>query len=166
MACAFFDRGWRAVILALTMGSLAALCFAYFRTSYLKINGRIYAYALANTRPDPPLDGEAPPVMPPPDAYRGMVTATAHWCLLTVFSVVTGTSALMFGMGPETLGAGTLTVAMLAITGYIDSYDGFPIARRRWVQLALIVISSIPVFLLPPIAYLVGYYLDGPRRRS
>ncbi|CAM3434429.1 hypothetical protein H7J08_18915 [Mycobacterium frederiksbergense] len=55
---------------------------------------------------------------------------------------------------------------MLAFTGYLDSYDGFPIARRRWVQLALIVISSIPVFLLPPIAYLIGYYLDGPRRRS
>ena len=75
-------------------------------------------------------------------------------------------SALMLGMGPATLGAGVFAVVMLAFTGYLDSYDGFPIARRRWVQLALIVISSIPVFLLPPIAYLIGYYLDGPRRRS
>jgi hypothetical protein len=83
-----------------------------------------------------------------------------------LFSVVAGTSALMFGMGPETLGAGVLTVTMLAFTGYIDSYDGFPIARRRWVQLALIVVSSIPVLLLPPIAYLIGYYIDRPRRRS
>lgn len=146
--------------------ALGAL-FAYFRTSYLKLGGRIYSYSIARTQPDPPRDGSAaPPVVPPHDAYRGQVTATAHWCLLTIFSVVAGTSALMLGMGPATLGVGVLTTAMLAFTGYIDSYDGFPIARRRWVPLALIVISSIPVFLLPPIAYLIGYYLDGPRRSS
>lgn len=154
-------------VLMFAISTGVAVLFAYFRTSYLKIGGRIYSYAIARTQPDPLPDGSpAPPVIPPSDAYRGMVTATAHWCLLTVFSVVAGTSALMLGMGPATLGAGVFAVVMLAFTGYLDSYDGFPIARRRWVQLALIVVSSIPVFLLPPIAYLIGYYLDGPRRRS
>ena len=160
-------RGWGTALVVYAVVAALGVLLAYFRTSYLKIGGRIYSYAIARTRPDPPQDGSpAPPVVPPPDAYRGQVTATAHWCLLTVFSVVAGTSALMLGMGPATLGAGVFAVVMLAFTGYLDSYDGFPIARRRWVQLALIVVSSIPVFLLPPIAYLIGYYLDGPRRRS
>lgn len=160
-------RGWHTALVFYAVGMAAAVSFAYFRTSYLKIGGRIYSFWIARTQPDPPTDGSpAPPVIPPPDAYRGQVTATAHWCLLTVFSVVAGTSALTLGMGPATLGAGVFAVVMLAFTGYLDSYDGFPIARRRWVQLALIVVSSIPVFLLPPIAYLIGYYLDGPRRRS
>lgn len=160
-------RGWRTALVFYAVVAALGVLYAYFRTSYLKIGGRIYSYAISRTQPDPPRDGSpAPTVVPPPGAYRGQVTATAHWCLLTVFTVVTGTSALMLGMGPATLGAGVLTTAMLAFTGYLDSYDGFPIARRRWVQLALIVVSSIPLFLLPPIAYLIGYYLDGPRRRS
>lgn len=160
-------RGWRTELVIYGVAVAMGVLVAYFRTSYLKIGGRIYSFWIARTRPDPPTDGSpAPPVVPPPDAYRGQVTATAHWCLLTVFSIVAGTCALMLGMGPATLGAGVFAVVMLASTGYIDSYDGFPIARRRWVQLALIVVSSIPVFLLPPIAYLIGYYLDGPRRRS
>lgn len=167
MALAPSPGGWRITGVMLALSTGAAFLFAYFRTSYLKVGGRIYAYWIPRTHPDPPTDGSpAPPVIPPTDAYRGHVTATAHWCLLTVFSVVAGTSALMIGMGPETLGAGVLTVAMLAFTGYIDSHDGFPIARRRWVQLAAIVVSSIPVFLLPPIAYLIGYYIDRPRTPS
>lgn len=160
-------RGWGTALVVYALVAALGVLLAYFRTSYLKIGGRIYSYAIARTQPDPLPDGSpAPPVAPPPDAYRGRVTATAHWCLLTVFSVVAGTSALMLGMGPATLGAGVFAVVLLAGTGYLDSYDGFPIARRRWVQLAMIVVSSIPVFLLPPIAYLIGYYLDGPRRRS
>ncbi|WP_395307496.1 hypothetical protein V4U86_19010 [Mycobacterium sp. AMU20-3851] len=158
-------RGWRTALVIYGVAAATGVLVAYFRTSYLKIGGRIYSYSIARTRPDPPRDGSpAPPVVPPPDSYRGRVTATAHWCLLVVFSVVAGASALMFGVGPETLGAGVLAVTMLAFTGYIDSYDGFPIARCRWVQLALIVVSSIPVFLLPPIAYLIAYYIDRPTR--
>ena len=160
-------RGWRTALVIYGVAVAMSVLIAYFRTSYLKIGGRIHAYSIARTQPDPPSDGSpAPPVVPPPDAYRGQVTATAHWCLLTVFSVVAGTSALMLGMGKATLGAGVFAVVMLAFTGYIDQLDGFPIARRRWVQLALIVASSVPVFLLPPIAYLIGYYLDRPRHRS
>lgn len=166
MTLGVVNRGWRTALVIYAVGIAAALCFAYFRSSYLKIGGRIYSYSIARTRPHPPRDGSpAPPVIPPPDAYRGTVTATAHWCLLTVFSMIAGASALMFGMGPETLGAGALAATMLGFTGYIDSCDGFPIARRRWVQLALVVVSAIPVFLLPPIAYLIAYYIDRPRHR-
>ncbi|CAM3434450.1 hypothetical protein MYFR107205_10495 [Mycolicibacterium frederiksbergense] len=93
-------RGWHTALVIYAVGMAAAVCYAYFRTSYLKIGGRIYSFWIARTQPDPLPDGSpAPPVAPPPDAYRGRVTATAHWCLLTVFSVVAGTSALMLGMG-------------------------------------------------------------------
>ncbi|WP_156409171.1 hypothetical protein [Mycobacterium sp. Root265] len=167
MACAFIEPGWRMVGVVLAVCLAAAACFAYFRTSYLKIGGRIYSFWIARTQPDPLPDGSpAPPVIPPPDSYRGQVTADAQWWLMAVASVCAGVSALVLGMSGATLGVAALPVVLLAGTGFIDSYDGFPIARRRWVQLALIVVSSIPVFLLPPIAYLIGYYLDGPRRRS
>jgi len=167
MAYAFIERGWQMVGVVLAVCLAAAVCFAYFRTSYLKISGRIYSFWIARTQPDPLPDGSpAPRVIPPPDSYRGQVTADAQWWLMTVASVCAGVCALVLGMSGATLGVAALPVVLLAGTGYIDSYDGFPIARRRWVQLALIVVSSIPVYLLPPIAYLIGYYLDGPRRRS
>lgn len=167
MACAFIEPGWHMVGVVLAVCLAAAACFAYFRTSYLKIGGRIHSFWIARTRPDPLPDGSpAPPVIPPSDSYRGQVTADAQWWLMAVASVCAGVSALVLGMSGATLGVAALPVVLLAGTGYIDSYDGFPIARRRWVQLALIVVSSIPVFLLPPIAYLIGYYIDRPRRRS
>lgn len=159
-------RGWRTALVIYAVGMTAALCFAYFRSSYLKLGGRIYSFWIARTQPDPLPDGRpAPPVISPPDSYRGQVTADAQWWLMAVASVCAGVSALVLGMSGATLGVAALPVVLLAGTGYIDSYNGFPIARRRWVQLAMIVVSSIPVFLLPPIAYLIGYYLDGPRRR-
>lgn len=167
MAYAFIERGWQMVGVVLAVCLAAAVCYAYFRTSYLKIGGRIYSFWIARTQPDPlPGGSPAPPVIPPPDSYRGRVTADAQWWLIAVASVCAGVSALVLGMSGATLGVAALPVVLLAGTGYLDSYDGFPIARRRWVQLGLIVVSSIPVFLLPPVAYLIGYYLDGPRRRS
>lgn len=167
MASAFIERGWQMVGLVFAVCLVAAICYAYFRSPYLKLGGRIYSFWIARTQPDPLPDGSpAPPVISPPDSYRGQITADAQWWLMAVASVCAGVSALVLGMSGATLGVAALPVVLLAGTGYIDSYDGFPIARRRWVQLALIVISSIPVFLLPPIAYLIGYYLDGPRRRS
>lgn len=160
-------RGWHAALVIYAVGIAAAFCYAYSRTSYLKLGGRIYSFWIARTQPDPlPDGGPAPRVIPPSDSYRGQVTADALWGLMTVASMCAGVGALVLGMSGATLGVAALPVVLLAGVGYIDSYDGFPIARRRWVQLALIVVSSIPIFLLPPIAYLIGYYLDGPRRRS
>lgn len=158
-------RGWHAALVIYAVGIAAAFCYAYSRTSYLKLGGRIYSFWIARTQPDPlPDGGPAPRVIPPSDSYRGQVTADALWGLMAVASMCAGVGALVLGMSGATLGVAALPVVLLAGVGYIDSYDGFPIARRRWVHLALIVVSSIPIFLLPPIAYLIGYYLDGPRR--
>lgn len=105
-------------------------------------------------------------MIPPPDSYRGQITADAQWWLMAVVSVCAGVSALMLGMSGAPLGAAVLPVVLLAGIGYVDQLDGFPFARGRWLQVAVIVLASIPIFLLPPLAYVIGYYLDRPRRRS
>lgn len=167
MACAFVERGWRMVGLELAVCSVAALCYAYFRTPYLKLSGRIHSFWIARTQPDPLPDGSpGPPVIPPPDSYRGIVTAAAQWWLMAVVSVCAAVSAVVLGISGATVGIAVLPIVLLAGTGYIDQHDGFPIVRGQWVQAALIVVVSIPIFLLPPLAYAIGYYIDRPRRRA
>lgn len=41
MACAFIERGWQMVGLVLAVCLTAAVCYAYFRTSYLKLGESI-----------------------------------------------------------------------------------------------------------------------------
>ncbi len=167
MACAFIERGWRMFGLVLAVCSVSAVCYAYFRTSYLKLGGRIYSFWIARTQPDPLPDGSSgPPVIPPPDSYRGMVTAAAQWWLMAVVSVCAGVSAVVLGMSGATLGIALLPVVLLAGTGYVDHFDGFLIARGRWFQAAIIVVASVPIFLLPPLTYAIGYYFGRPSRVS
>jgi hypothetical protein len=65
-----------------------------------------------------------------------------------------------------TLGAAAFAVAMLAITGFIDARAPFPISRRQYIQLAVIVIASIPMYVVPPLAYLMTYWTGGSGSRS
>lgn len=167
MACAFIERGWRMVGLVLAVCSVAAVCYAYFRTSYLKLGGRIYSFWIARTQPDPLSDGSpGPPVNPPPDSYRGIVTAAAQWWLMAIVSVCAGVSAIVLGMSGATLGIAVLPVVLLAGAGYVDQIDGFSITRGQWFQAAVIVLASIPILLLPPLAYAIGYYLGRPSHVS
>ena len=160
------QRGWRLAVVAYAAMVVVGLSTAYFRTSYLKVGGQIYSFWIARTQPDPLPDGSpAPPIAPPQNSYRGQVTANALWWLMAVVSVCAGLSALMLRMSGPTLGVAVVAVVLLAGAGYIDQKDGFSIARGQWLQAALIVVLSIPVFLLPPIAYTIGYYIDRPSRR-
>ncbi|AHC24853.1 MULTISPECIES: hypothetical protein [Mycobacteriaceae] len=160
------QRGWSSAVVAYAV-MVVGVTFAYFRTSYLKVGGRIFSFWIARTQPDPLPDGSpGPPVIPPPDSYRGIVTAAAQWWLMAVVSVCAAVGAVVLGMSGPTLGIAVFAVVLLAGTGYIDQHDGFPIARGQWVQAALIVVVSIPIFLLPPLAYAIGYYIDRPRRRA
>jgi hypothetical protein len=60
-----------------------------------------------------------------------------------------------------TLGAAAFAVALLAFTGFIDARERFPVSRRQYVPLAVTVIASIPVFLVPPLAYVMTYWAGG-----
>jgi hypothetical protein len=162
MALAFIDRGWRSVAWGLAAGLVGAVIVAYFRTSYIKINGRIYAFSIPDSRPDPPRDGSPPPPATPPphDAYRTL-TAPKFWWTLAIFTCTAGFLAWDIGMSPPTLGTAVLASVLLAISGYLDARQGFPIARRQFLQLGLIIVGSIPVFLAPPIAYVMLYWTRG-----
>ena len=161
------QRGWQTAITLYVIAVGLGVMLAYFRTSYLKVGGRIYSFWIDRTNPDPPADGSpAPLVIPPPDSYRGKVTADAQWWLMAVISVVTGVGAFVLGMSVATLGAAGLLVVFFALIGYIDHVDGFPIARGRWLQVTIVVVASIPMFMLPTIAYVIAYYIDTPRRTT
>jgi hypothetical protein len=70
------------------------------------------------------------------------------------------------GVGKVSLSAVTLAVVLFGLTGHIDAKDRFSLARNQRVPAAVAIIASIPVFLLPTIAYAVAYYIDRPRHRS
>lgn len=163
MAFALTDRGWKSVVWGLAAGLAGAVIVAYFRTSYLKIGGRIYAYTIPYSRPDPPRDGSPlPPSTPPPrDAYRNILTAPKFWWTLAVITCTAGVLAWDLGMSPTTLGTAVLASALLGVTGHLDAREEFPIARRQFLQFGLIVIASIPVFLAPPISYVLIYWARG-----
>ncbi|MGU3499437.1 hypothetical protein [Mycobacterium sp. C31M] len=167
MSCALVEHGWQMVVLAFAVLVVAAVCYSYFRTSYLKVGGRIFSFWIARTQPDPLPDGSAaPPVIPPPNSYRGMVTATTYWWFSAVVAAAAGVSALTLRMSPVTIGLALFAIVLLAGAGYLDAHDGFTLARRQWTPGAVVVISSIPVFFLPTIAYLIAYYIDKPWRAS
>jgi hypothetical protein len=168
MALALLDRGPQYVALGLAAGAAAAAVIAYIRTSYIKIGGRIYAYTIRNSWPDPPSDGSPPSPMspPPPDAYRNFLTAPKYWWTLAILSLAASYAALAIGMSGATLGLTALAAGMLALTGHLDARERFPIARRQHLQLAVIVIASILVFLVPPLAYAMTYWAAGGRSIS
>ncbi|MGU3499438.1 hypothetical protein [Mycobacterium sp. C31M] len=165
MALAVTVRGWATAVLMFAVTAGLGVLIAYLRTPYLKVGGRIFSYTIARTQPDPPADGSpAPPVIAPPGSYRGVVTAATHWWSLTVFSAIAGVTTITSGMGREALAGTALVVTLLAFTGYLDAKDRFPIGRGQRVQCILIVIASVPNFLLPTVAYLIAYYIDRPAR--
>ncbi|MGH3640563.1 MAG: hypothetical protein ACRDUX_16220 [Mycobacterium sp.] len=145
-----------------------AFLYAYLRTTYVKIGGRIYTYTLFRNRPDPPLDGFPPPPLPAPpvDAYGNVLTAPKLWWTITAFSVAAGALATSQGRTAVTIAGGAVVVVLLALVGYVDAREGFPICRGQHVQLALTAIVSIPLFLLPPLAYAATYWGAGGRHHS
>ena len=163
ISLAALDRGVGSVCIAAAAAGSIACVYAYFRTSYIKINNRIYAYAIPNSRPDAPRDGSSPPPVsaPPPDSYRDFVTAPKLWWTHVVFVCAAAFLAWQVGVRAETLGMTILAGVMLSFTGYLDAREGFPIARRQFIQLALIAIASIPVFLAPLISYVLVYWARG-----
>ncbi|MCV7209690.1 hypothetical protein [Mycolicibacterium canariasense] len=167
MSVAVANRGWKLSAITLTAIAVVAVIVAYFRTSYVKIGGRVFAYTITRSQPDPAPDGSPhSPADPPPDSYGGLVTAATHWWTLSVLSVGAGGVGLSEGMTPVTIAAIALAATALALTGYLDARDGFDIGRKQRGQLLIIVIASIPVFLVPALAYAIGYYIDRPARGS
>lgn len=166
MSLSLLDRGWTAVAVGMTACLVASLLYAYLRTSYIKIQGRIHTYTLFRNRPDDAGDvshSEIGEVIPQ-DAYGNVLTAPKFWWTLVAIVLAAAFVAVANGPTPVTIGGALLVTAAAASTGYIDGHDAFPIARRQRVQLAVVTVAAVPLLLLPPVCYALAYSA-GRRRR-
>jgi hypothetical protein len=123
---------------------------AYFRTSYLKIGDRVYAFTLRDSG-----------IEPPPDSYGDVLTAPKAWWTLTILTGMTGYLAVDVGMSGITLATAGFAATLLAIVGHLDARERYPIARRQFVAFGLLVAASLPVFLVPPLTYVAAYWAAG-----
>jgi hypothetical protein len=167
MSLAILPRGWRAVIAAALLCVFAAVVYAYFQTPYLKLGNRIYALTISNSQPDQPEgsgNSDQPPRLPH-DSYdfMGGITARNIWWVNVGLTCITALGVVLTGWDLPTALLAALVVAGGAMSGIDDATRKLPIARDQKVQAYLATVASIPLWLLPTIAYLVGYQI-GKRR--
>jgi hypothetical protein len=136
---------------------------AYHYTPYIKIRGKIYAFYVTDSQPDPSPDGTPPPGSddpdhdPAPDSYGGMATAKKTWWQgvfamgLCVFCVIVTDKDKPWWLAPT---AAAFVIAAAVCLGYGDASWGYPIARGQRLQFVIIAIITLGVF---PLLYLPGY---------
>jgi Ca2+/Na+ antiporter len=167
MSLAFLPRGWRSVIAVALLCAFAAVVYAYFQTPYLKLGNRIYALTIPDSQPDEPEDGGdiAQPPRLPHDSYdfMGGITAGNVWWVVVGVTCIAAANAILFGWVLSTILLAAFMVAVAAMLGVDDATRKLPIARDQKVQAYFATVASIPLWLLPTIAYLVGYQI-GKRR--
>ncbi|MGY4710759.1 hypothetical protein ACXDF8_14570 [Mycolicibacterium sp. CBM1] len=161
-------RPLRVVFLAVALSVAFAVGFAYFVGWQLRIGGKTRSVFVKNTHPDPPEDGSEPPSLPPPPphSYNGVVTADGFWWIAAILTSIIAADVYLFGwVWQSVIGAIALT-AMGALAGADDASRGEPPARAQYVQAVVATIASLPLWLLPFIAYAVGYQFGKRRPRS
>ena len=154
-------RGWEAAIPASLLCVCLALLRAYFSTPYLKIGGRVISFF-----PQPDADNDLPPRPPGNAAYHGQMSAAKMWWVFAVLCCGIGLGALQSGWSS----AAIAPAAVLGIGGFIAGHDdatrGLPVARGQRVPGAVALIGTLPLFGIPSIAYLIGYYVGRSRQRN
>jgi hypothetical protein len=167
MSLAGLPRGWQGVIVGALLGVFFAVGYAYFRTPYLKLGSRIYALTIPNSQPDQPEDGgdSAQPPRLPHDSYdfMGGITARNIWWVNVSLTCSMALGVILTGWDLPTALCTAFFVAIWAMSGIDDATRKLPIARGQKVQAYFATVASIPLWLLPTIAYLVGYQI-GKRR--
>lgn len=158
MSLSLADRGWTAVAGGMAACLGVSLLYAYLRTSYIKIDGRIYTYTLFRNRPDD-ASNVSPSVVTevPQDAYGNVLTAPKFWWTLVAVVLAAASVAVAYGPTPVTIAGAMFVTTVAASTGYIDGHDAFPLARRQRIQLAVVTVAAVPLLLLPPVCYALAY---------
>lgn len=160
---AAYPPDWRTGLgLALLAGGVMLLR-AYFTTPYLKLGGKIYAFNVADSRPDPDRgeksSGNA--VDRAPDSYGGMVTATRSWWLLVPVAALTAViigGYVAGGSKPSSWLALVMVGVLLVLAvsrGHEDGSWGYPIARGQRLQFSIIAVITAGFFA---VLYLPAYY--------
>src|SRR5579875_38713 len=127
-----YPPDWKTGILLSLFVSGMTVFTAYAYTPHIKIRGKIYAFSVEDSQPDPSPDGVSPPrggnrdYHPAPDAYAGLGLATAKkfwWLLLFIMAMCAlGVAQYFHFVIISVITAGVFTVFYLG--GYY--------AGKRW----------------------------------
>jgi hypothetical protein len=141
---------------------------AYMSTPYIKIRGKIYAFHVRDSLPDPSPNGATAPGTedrdhdPAPDSYSGSVTAQKFWWLLIVTTAIcVGCVLVPAADKPWWLAPGAAAMPVLAALGlgHQDASWGYSVARGQRLQFGVIAAVTAGVFA---VVYL-GAYGAGKR---
>jgi hypothetical protein len=159
---AVLPRGWQASLAIGLLGVFAAVVYAYLRTPFLKIGGRIYALSITDSRPDPPANDtlEEPPPAPPRDSYPttvGPVSARNLWWVLVALTCLVSVGVYLVGWAWQMVLGAVLLAVLGGVLGIDDATRKLPIARGQHVQAFVVSVASILLWLAPPVCYAVGY---------
>lgn len=156
---------WRGSSFFACVGIFAMWLPAYFGSGELiKIRGKVYSFHLKRPAATKPAESSTPDPRPPddhPDAYGANVTAAKFWLLLIVAMVfLVGGAAIGWTDADERyllVACVVFFVVMAIALGYFgDGSYGYPVARRQYVQFAVISVMSAGTFAL---LYLPAYAL-------
>jgi hypothetical protein len=156
------SRGWRASLAIGLLCVFAAVLYAYFRTPFLKVGGRIYAFSIANSQPDPPANEtpQEPPSAPPSDSYptvAGPVSARNLWWVLVAMTCLVSVGVYLAGWTWQIILGAVFLTMVGGIAGMDDATRKLPIARGQYVQAGIVSVASILLWLAPTVCYLLGY---------
>ena len=160
-ALAVLPRGWPGSVGIGLLALFAAVLYAYLRTQYLRIGGRIYSIVS--------IDEESTNDTPPAaraDNYPtalGSLSAPSMWWILVALTCAMAVGVYLVGWSWQLI-LGTVFLAVLgAITGNDDGAGKLPIARGQYAQAVIVSLASVLLWLAPPICYYVAYRI-GQRR--
>jgi MFS family permease len=163
-----YPPDWKSGIGLSLFAAFIMLTNAYFSTSNIKICGKIYAFNVSDSLPDPSPDGTPPPSSndpdydPAPDAYSGETTAKKFWWLtifvmaMCVLCVIIRADDKPWWMAPV---MGAMFVFGAISLGYGDASWNYPIARGQRIQFIIVSLITAGVFTL----LYFGAYQAGKR---
>ncbi|EUA56657.1 hypothetical protein I553_8709 [Mycobacterium xenopi 4042] len=148
-----------------------------FLHPYIKIRGKVYAFTIRDSRPDPPSDGgwrshgAAPDSDATPDSYGGLATAKKSWWLLILIVTICAINVIGYFVDKQHPWRAALMasviVAISTMFGYGDASWGYPVARRQRMQLFILSVITLGAFTaLYLCAYCAGKRWPLSRKQS
>jgi hypothetical protein len=161
-------RGWAACLAVVFLISFLSLLRAYFQTPYLKIGRRVIAHSISDTLAEESDQSRSDSQDPPADSYSGLATAPKQWWVFAALACILGGAVYSLGWDWRGIFAVAFLTFLGAATGHDDSSRNLTMARGQKVQALIVLVASIPMFLVPPAAYLAGYQIGKrhPHNRS
>lgn len=158
-ALAVLPRGWPGSVAIGILALFAAVLYAYFRTPFLKIRGRVYTIAGIKQEAASDTDQQVP-VASANDSYptaMGPVPARNVWWVLVALTLMFSLGVYLVGWTWQMILGAAFLAVLGALTGIDDGTRKLRIARGQHVQAYIVLVASILLWLAPPICYYLGY---------